>query len=72
MSVIIVIVLLLIAMLLLRQSRQAQDRGKVTNLRRIGLLLAVAALVLALVDAADMASDNPDDEVPTLTGDRLP
>lgn len=72
MSVIIVIVLLLIAMLLLRRSRQAQDRGKATNLRRIGLVLAVAALVLALVDAADMALDNPDEEVPTLTGDRLP
>lgn len=72
MTVIVIILLLLVALLLLQRSRREQDAGKARNLRRTGLVLALIALVIAIVDAADMTLDNPDQEVPTLTGDRLP
>ncbi|WP_170003818.1 hypothetical protein [Pseudopontixanthobacter vadosimaris] len=69
---VMIIALLLVALLVLRRSRRTEDAGKAKMLRRTALALAVLALIVAIVDAADMALDHADEEVPTLTGDRLP
>lgn len=72
MTIVAVIALLLTLMLILQSSRRTQDVAKSSRLRRLGLFLAVAASVLALIGAFKTGFDRSDEQVPTLTGDRLP
>ena len=54
----IVVILVLLGIVLSVQARKTAEPDRARTLRRIGLALMIAGLVVALVDVADMVADH--------------
>ena len=58
----VVVILALLAAILMSRSKKMADPARARTVSRIAIALAVAALLVALLDAANMIQDHGEDE----------